>query len=59
VKIDDQLRSSVDGIWAAGDVRGGPAFTDTAYDDFRGLCSPISLATAATSGASEEFPFRR
>jgi pyruvate/2-oxoglutarate dehydrogenase complex dihydrolipoamide dehydrogenase (E3) component len=35
VEVDDQLRSSVRGIWAVGDIRGGPAFTHTAYDDFK------------------------
>jgi pyruvate/2-oxoglutarate dehydrogenase complex dihydrolipoamide dehydrogenase (E3) component len=37
IRVDDDLRTSVNGIWAAGDIRGGPAFTHTAYDDFRRL----------------------
>lgn len=39
VEVDDQLRTNVPGLWAAGDIRGGPAFTHTAYDDFRVLRS--------------------
>ena len=39
VRVDDRLRTTVAGIWAAGDIRGGPAFTHTAYDDFRVLRS--------------------
>jgi pyruvate/2-oxoglutarate dehydrogenase complex dihydrolipoamide dehydrogenase (E3) component len=39
VKVNDRLRTSVPGVWAAGDIRGGPAFTHTAYDDFRVLRS--------------------
>ncbi len=39
VAVDDRLRTSADGVWAAGDIRGGPAFTHTAYDDFRVLKS--------------------
>jgi pyruvate/2-oxoglutarate dehydrogenase complex dihydrolipoamide dehydrogenase (E3) component len=31
----------IPGLWAAGDIRGGPAFTHTAYDDFRVLCSQL------------------
>jgi pyruvate/2-oxoglutarate dehydrogenase complex dihydrolipoamide dehydrogenase (E3) component len=39
VQVDHRLRTPVAGIWAAGDIRGGPAFTHTAYDDFRVLQS--------------------
>ncbi len=39
VEVDDRLNTSVPGIWAAGDIRGGPAFTHTAYDDFTVLHS--------------------
>jgi pyruvate/2-oxoglutarate dehydrogenase complex dihydrolipoamide dehydrogenase (E3) component len=34
VEVDKHLRTSTPGIWAAGDIRGGPQFTHTAYDDF-------------------------
>jgi pyruvate/2-oxoglutarate dehydrogenase complex dihydrolipoamide dehydrogenase (E3) component len=39
IETDDRLETNVKGVWAAGDVRGGPAFTHTAYDDFRVLAS--------------------
>ena len=32
--VDDQLRTSVDGVWAMGDCNGRGAFTHTAYNDF-------------------------
>jgi pyruvate/2-oxoglutarate dehydrogenase complex dihydrolipoamide dehydrogenase (E3) component len=35
VKVDDELRTSVPGIYAVGDVKGGPAFTHISYDDYR------------------------
>ncbi len=35
--VDGRLRTGVEGIFAAGDIRGGPAFTHTAYADFRVL----------------------
>jgi pyruvate/2-oxoglutarate dehydrogenase complex dihydrolipoamide dehydrogenase (E3) component len=35
VKVNERLESSVPGIWAVGDVKGGPAFTHISYDDFR------------------------
>jgi len=34
VVVDDQLRTSVDGVWAMGDCNGCGAFTHTAYNDF-------------------------
>jgi pyruvate/2-oxoglutarate dehydrogenase complex dihydrolipoamide dehydrogenase (E3) component len=35
VKVDKELRTNVPGIYAAGDVKGGPAFTHISYDDYR------------------------
>jgi len=35
VKVDEELRTNVPGIYAAGDVKGGPAFTHISYDDYR------------------------
>lgn len=35
IPTNDQLQTNVPGIYALGDVRGGPAFTHMAYDDFR------------------------
>ena len=34
IKVDDQLRTSVPGIWAIGDVNGRGAFTHTSYNDY-------------------------
>ena len=34
VSVDEQLRTSVPGIWALGDCNGRGAFTHTAYNDF-------------------------
>ena len=35
IRVDDRLRTSADGVYAIGDVTGGPAFTHVSYDDFR------------------------
>ncbi|KRM17401.1 pyridine nucleotide-disulfide oxidoreductase family protein [Ligilactobacillus hayakitensis DSM 18933 = JCM 14209] len=35
VVIDDQLKTSVDNVWAIGDVKGGLQFTYISLDDFR------------------------
>jgi pyruvate/2-oxoglutarate dehydrogenase complex dihydrolipoamide dehydrogenase (E3) component len=34
IKVDDQLRTSVPGIWAMGDCNGKGAFTHTSYNDY-------------------------
>ena len=34
VQVDEQLRTSVPGIWALGDVNGRGAFTHTSYNDY-------------------------
>ena len=34
IVVDDQLRTSVPGIWALGDCNGKGAFTHTSYNDF-------------------------
>jgi pyruvate/2-oxoglutarate dehydrogenase complex dihydrolipoamide dehydrogenase (E3) component len=34
IPVDDQLRTSVPGVWALGDCNGRGAFTHTAYNDF-------------------------
>jgi pyruvate/2-oxoglutarate dehydrogenase complex dihydrolipoamide dehydrogenase (E3) component len=34
VQVDDQLRTSVEGIWALGDCNGKGAFTHTSYNDY-------------------------
>jgi pyruvate/2-oxoglutarate dehydrogenase complex dihydrolipoamide dehydrogenase (E3) component len=34
IKVDDELRTNVPGIWALGDCNGKGAFTHTAYNDY-------------------------
>lgn len=42
VEGDERLKTSVEGVWVAGDIRGGPQFTHTSYDDFRVLLSQMA-----------------
>lgn len=49
VKTDKRLSTNVKGIWAAGDIRGGPMFTHTAWDDYRVLLSQIAGDRARTT----------
>jgi pyruvate/2-oxoglutarate dehydrogenase complex dihydrolipoamide dehydrogenase (E3) component len=34
IKVDDELRTNISGIWALGDCNGKGAFTHTAYNDY-------------------------
>ncbi len=35
IKVNDRLETTAPGVYALGDVKGGPAFTHISYDDFR------------------------
>lgn len=35
IVVDDQLRTTASGVWAVGDVNGGPQFTYISHDDHR------------------------
>ncbi len=35
IQVNERLETNVPGIYALGDVKGGPAFTHISYDDFR------------------------
>ncbi len=35
IVVDERLRTSAEGVYALGDVKGGPAFTHVSYDDYR------------------------
>ena len=42
VRVDEQLRTSVDGVYAVGDVNGGPQFTYISLDDNRIVMSALT-----------------
>ena len=45
IKVDEELRTNSPGIYAVGDVKGGPAFTHVSYDDYRILRDNLILDT--------------
>lgn len=49
VKVNERLQTSVEGVWALGDVKGGPAFTHISYDDFRLLRTNLLHGGNATT----------
>jgi pyruvate/2-oxoglutarate dehydrogenase complex dihydrolipoamide dehydrogenase (E3) component len=49
IPVDERLRTNVPGIYAIGDVNGGPAFTHISYDDFRILRANLLEGGSATT----------
>ncbi len=35
IQVNDKLETNIPGVYALGDIKGGPAFTHISYDDFR------------------------
>jgi pyruvate/2-oxoglutarate dehydrogenase complex dihydrolipoamide dehydrogenase (E3) component len=54
IGVDDELRTSVPGIWALGDCNGRGAFTHTAYNDFEIVAT--NLLDGGMRKVSERIP---
>ena len=51
IPVNSRLETNVEGIYALGDIKGGPAFTHISYDDFRILrTNLIEKGNAGTEG---------
>ena len=51
IRVNEKLETNVPGIYAMGDINGGPAFTHISYDDFRILRSNVlQNGNAVTTG---------
>jgi len=52
VAVDEQLQTSVDGVFAVGDCAGSPHFTHVSFDDFRLVVAHLSgkVRSGGTSG---------
>jgi pyruvate/2-oxoglutarate dehydrogenase complex dihydrolipoamide dehydrogenase (E3) component len=49
IQVNERLETTADGVYALGDIKGGPAFTHISYDDFRILrANVIEKKTAST-----------
>jgi pyruvate/2-oxoglutarate dehydrogenase complex dihydrolipoamide dehydrogenase (E3) component len=49
VRVNERLETNVPGVYALGDVNGGPAFTHISYDDFRILRTNLLEGGQATT----------
>ena len=49
IQVDDRLETNVPGVFALGDVKGGPAFTHVAFNDFRILRTNLLEGGHATT----------
>ncbi len=49
IRVDERLETSAPGVYAIGDVKGGPAFTHISYDDFRILRTNLLEGGSATT----------
>lgn len=53
IPVNERLETSVAGIYALGDIKGGPAFTHISYDDFRILRANLLHNGQATTCARQ------
>ncbi len=49
IKVNNRPETSMPGIWALGDVNGGPAFTHTSFNDFQIVYANLVQGKALTT----------
>jgi pyruvate/2-oxoglutarate dehydrogenase complex dihydrolipoamide dehydrogenase (E3) component len=57
ITVNDRLETSAPGVWALGDITGGPAFTHTSYDDFRILRNSLLGGDTTRSVSRSVLPY--
>jgi pyruvate/2-oxoglutarate dehydrogenase complex dihydrolipoamide dehydrogenase (E3) component len=55
VKVDERLRTTAEGVWAAGDCAGSPYFTHIGEDDFRVVLANLTGGDRVTTGRQVPF----
>jgi pyruvate/2-oxoglutarate dehydrogenase complex dihydrolipoamide dehydrogenase (E3) component len=49
IRVNNRLETSVPGVWALGDVKGGPAFTHISYNDYQIVYANLMEGKALTT----------
>jgi pyruvate/2-oxoglutarate dehydrogenase complex dihydrolipoamide dehydrogenase (E3) component len=49
IQVNEKLETNVEGVYALGDIKGGPAFTHISYDDFRIIRTNLLEKGSATT----------
>jgi pyruvate/2-oxoglutarate dehydrogenase complex dihydrolipoamide dehydrogenase (E3) component len=57
ISVNDRLETNVEGVYALGEVSGGPPFTHAAYDDFRIIEAQLLNGTAGRSRQDRLVPY--
>lgn len=55
INVNERLATNIEGIWVAGDIRGGAQFTHTAWDDYRVLESQLTGDKSRTTRRIEPY----
>jgi pyruvate/2-oxoglutarate dehydrogenase complex dihydrolipoamide dehydrogenase (E3) component len=56
IRVNGRLETNVPGIWALGDINGGPAFTHISYNDFQIVYANL-IEGASLSTANRQVPY--
>lgn len=56
IQVNDRLETTAEGVYALGDIKGGPAFTHISYDDFR-IIRSIVIEKKSASTKNRQVPY--
>jgi pyruvate/2-oxoglutarate dehydrogenase complex dihydrolipoamide dehydrogenase (E3) component len=56
IQVNDRLETAAEGVYALGDIKGGPAFTHISYDDFRIIRANL-IEEKAASTRNRQVPY--
>ena len=60
IQVNERLETTAEGVYALGDIKGGPAFTHISYDDFRIIRSNLlgkKTASAPATTKDRQVPY--
>ncbi len=57
IAVDEYLRSNIPGVWAIGDVTGGPQFTYVSFDDHRIVRAQLFGLEASRTASGRNIPY--